>query len=205
MSMRRDAQGEKLFFFLSGIVIGVPTSLFFEVTFHLWFTGFGVATLFAPFVEEFTKASTLFYRYELPGRVLVRNGLLAGLGFGIAEFLVYVERGVPFFVRLPGIGFHAAGTAIVAYGIYKRDTLKYYLFAVGLHFLNNFFAALGWLWLVGGLGATIASYYLAWKFYRSAAKGSVPSTAILGTKFCTNCGAHLTQEFKYCFNCGSHQ
>jgi hypothetical protein len=200
---QQDALGEKLFFFLSGIVIGVPTAVFFEVTFHLWFTGFGVVTIVAPLVEEFAKASTLFYRFERAGKALVRNGLLAGLGFGAAEFLVYVQNGVPFLVRLPAIGFHAAGTAIVAYGIYRRDTVKYYLLAVGLHFLNNFFAALGFLWFIGGLGATVASYYFAWKFYRLASRESAVPIVQLAVRFCTSCGARLTTEGRYCPNCGS--
>ena len=163
-------RGERLFFFAAGIVIGVPNAIFFEAVFHLWFTILGVATFVAPFVEEFAKASTLFYRYERPGRILIMDGLVAGLGFGIAEFFVYVQAGVPFILRLPAIGFHAAGTAIVAYGIYKRRTLRYYLLAVGLHFINNFFAALGALWFIGGLAATVSAYCLAWRFYREASR-----------------------------------
>jgi len=200
----QDYFGEKLFFFAAGIVFGVPTAVFFEAVSHLWFTFFGVATLVAPLVEEFCKASTLFYRYERPGKILVRNGFLAGLGFGVAEFFVYVHAGVPFLLRLPAIGFHGAGTAIVAYGIYKRKTFKYYLLAVALHFTNNLFAALGLLWFIGGLGATVASYYLAWTFYRRA-KESVTSTTQLPIKFCANCGSRLTMEERYCYNCGSRQ
>lgn len=170
-------RGEKLFFFAAGIVVGVPNAIFFEAVFHLWFTFLGVATFVAPFVEEFAKASTLFYRYERPGNILMRNGFLAGLGFGLAEFLVYVHAGVPFILRLPAIGFHAAGTAIVAYGIYQRKTLKYYLLAVGLHFINNFFAALGALWFIGGPAATICSYVLAWRFYRKTLRDGLPVVA----------------------------
>ena len=200
----QDYFGEKLFFFSAGIVVGVPTAVFFEAVSHLWFTFFGVATLVAPFVEEFCKACTLFYRYERPGRILVCNGFLAGLGFGVAEFFVYVHAGVPFLLRLPAIGFHGAGTAIVAYGIYKRKTLKYYLLAVALHFTNNLFATLGLLWFIGGLGATVASYVLAWTFYRRT-KDSVSSTALPPLEFCTNCGSRLKPEEKYCYNCGSRR
>jgi len=165
--------GERLFFFAAGILVGVPNAVLFEYVSHLWFTVFGIATFVAPFVEEFSKACTLFYRYERPGNILVRDGLLAGLGFGIAEFFFYVQAGVPFFLRLPAIGFHAAGTGIVAYGIYKRKTLKYYLLAVGLHLTNNLFAALGNLWLIGGVAATISAYSLAWRFYSRARKESL--------------------------------
>jgi len=199
-----DYFGEKLFFFAAGIVVGVPTAVFFEAVSHLWFTVFGVATLVAPLVEEFCKACTLFYRYERPGKILVRDGFLAGIGFGVAEFFVYVHAGVPFLLRLPAIGFHGAGTAIVAYGIYKRKTLRYYLLAVALHFTNNFFAAMGPLWLIGGLGATVASYCLAWVFYRRT-KEPATSTQQPSHKFCTNCGFRLTSSEKYCYNCGSQQ
>jgi len=202
--LAQDYFGEKLFFFVAGIVVGVPTAVFFEAVSHLWFTFFGVATIVAPFVEEFGKACTLFYRYERPGRILVRNGFLAGIGFGVAEFFVYVHAGVPFLLRLPAIGFHGAGTAIVAYGIYKRKTLKYYLLTVALHFTNNLFAALGLLWIIGGLGATVASYYLAWTFYgRSKASGT--SITELPVEFCANCGSRLTKEERYCYKCGSRQ
>jgi len=97
-------------------------------------------------------------------------GLLSGLGFGVAEFIAYVYSGVPFVIRLPAVAFHAAGTSIVGYGVYKRETFRYYLLAVALHFLNNLFGSLGWLWLTGGLGATLTSYYLAWTLYRRVSK-----------------------------------
>ena len=169
-TVSKESLGEKLFFFLSGIVVGVPVALFFESVSHLWFTTLGVATVIAPLVEEFAKADPLFYRHEKTAKSLVLLGLLSGLGFGIAEFFVYVQRGVPFLIRLPAIAFHAAGTSIVGYGVYRRRAIRYYFLAVALHFLNNFFAGLGWLWFIGGLGATIASYYLAWRFYRQASK-----------------------------------
>ncbi|MGA2627511.1 MAG: hypothetical protein ABSF63_10725 [Candidatus Bathyarchaeia archaeon] len=202
--LAQDYFGEKLFFFAAGIIVGVPTAVFFEAVSHLWFTFFGVATLVAPLVEEFCKACTLFYRYERPGKILMRNGFLAGIGFGVAEFVVYVQAGVPFLLRLPAIGFHGAGTAIVAYGIYKRKTVKYFFLAVVLHFTNNLFAAMGLLWFIGGLGATVASYLLAWTFYKRT-KESVAPTTPLPNRFCTTCGSLLTMEERYCYNCGSRQ
>jgi uncharacterized membrane protein len=82
--------------------------------------------------------------------------------------------------------------------------LKYYLLAVALHFTNNFFAAMGPLWLIGGLGATVASYCLAWVFYQRT-KEPVTSTQQSSLKFCTNCGFRLTMDERYCYNCGSQQ
>jgi len=166
----RQTSTERLFFFLSGLVVGVPVALFFESISHLWFTTLGVATLVAPIVEEFAKADPLFFRHERTGRSLMILGLLSGFGFGVAEFIAYVYSGVPFLIRLPAVAFHAAGTSIVGYGVYKRETFRYYVLAVGLHFLNNLFGSLGWLWLTGGLGATLTSYYLAWTLYRRVSK-----------------------------------
>jgi RsiW-degrading membrane proteinase PrsW (M82 family) len=159
-------RAERLFFFLTGTVIGVPVSAFFESVAHLWFGHLGVATVVAPIVEEFAKASPVLYRYERSPRSLMILGFLSGLGFGVAEFLMYIVMGVPPLIRLPAIGFHAAGTLIIAYGVSRRQTLKYYSLAVALHFLNNFFAALGLLWLIGGLGATVASYIIAYRLFR---------------------------------------
>lgn len=155
---------------VSGVVVGVPVAFFFESISHLWFTTFGIATVIAPFVEEFAKADPLFYRRERTGKSLMILGLLSGLGFGMAEFFAYVFSGVPFLIRLPAVAFHAAGTSIVAYGVYNRETPRYYALAVTLHFLNNLFGSLGLLWFVGGLGATVASYYFAWRFYNRVSR-----------------------------------
>jgi RsiW-degrading membrane proteinase PrsW (M82 family) len=197
-----SSAAEKLFFFLSGIVVGAPVAFLFEMTSHLWFTTFGVVTIVAPFVEEFAKANPLFFRYERPAKSLLLFGFLAGLGFGLAESIVYVLSGVPFIARLPAIGFHAAGTTIVAYGVFKRATLKYYFVSVGLHFLNNLFASLGLLWFVGGLGATLASYYLAWKYYQKASRHQI-TPSIVPPRFCTNCGAQISTGANYCYFCGA--
>jgi len=199
----REPLVEKVFFFFSGILVGVPVAIFFESVSGLWFTSIGVATFVAPFVEEFAKADPLFFRYERTGRSLMLLGLLSGLGFGIAEFAVYVVSGVPFFFRLPAIAFHAAGTSIVGYGIYKRRAFRYYLLPVGLHFLNNLFASLGWLWLIGGVAATLASYYLAYRYWKlSANVMPLPSHV---NKFCTNCGKEVSPSAAFCFNCGMKQ
>jgi RsiW-degrading membrane proteinase PrsW (M82 family) len=199
----RETLAERLFFFLSGILVGVPVALFFEGVSHLWFTSIGVATFVAPFVEEFAKADPLFFRYERTGRSLMFLGLLSGLGFGIAEFAVYVVSGVPFFLRLPAIAFHAAGTSIVGYGVYKRSAFRYYLLPVGLHFLNNLFASLGWLWLVGGVAATLVSYYLAYRYWKLSATPTPSASHV--SRFCTNCGKEVPPGAAFCFSCGMKQ
>lgn len=89
-------------------------------------------------------------------------GFLVGLGFGISEFFVYVfVYEASFVLRLPGILFHAASTSIVSYGIATKRPRYFYLVAVLLHATNNFFSELGPLWLIGGMGAILATYLLS--------------------------------------------
>jgi hypothetical protein len=198
-----NSLGEKLFFFVSGIVVGAPVAIFFEAVSHAWFTSLGVATIVAPFVEEFAKADPLFFKHEKTGRSLMSLGFLAGLGFGIAEFIVYVVGGVPFLVRLPAIVFHAAGTSIVGYGVYRREPIRYYFVPVALHFTNNLFASLGWPWFIGGLSATVVTYYVAWRLWKQS-EGMNLGLTQLG-KFCTNCGSPQISGAAFCSNCGSKQ
>lgn len=47
-----ETSKEQVFFFLSGIIVGVPVALFFESVSNLYFTSLGVATIVAPLVEE---------------------------------------------------------------------------------------------------------------------------------------------------------
>jgi RsiW-degrading membrane proteinase PrsW (M82 family) len=201
--LSHESVTEKAFFFLSGVIVGVPVAIFFESISSLWFTSLGVATIVAPFVEEFAKADPLFYRTGKSGRSLMLLGLLSGLGFGTAEFIVYVTSGVPFILRLPAIAFHAAGTSIVGYGVFRHSPVRYYLLPVSLHFLNNLFASFGLLWLVGGLGATVASYYLAWRFWKRCAA----TTGVLQQvgNVCVNCGAQLPSSVSFCLYCGAKQ
>jgi len=113
------------------------------------------------------KAYPLFYRNGETERSIFTLGFLTGLGFGISEFFVYVfAQGVPIPIRLPGLIFHAASTSIVAYGIGTKQPIRFYLVAVVLHFVNNFTALFGALWLVGGLGAVLLAYLLAWYLYK---------------------------------------
>ena len=170
----RPSIRELLFFFMSGILISVPFSLFFEVIERRFLYGvlpvfyavfFSVAIL-TPLIEEFAKAYPLFYRHSETGRSIFKIGFLIGLGFGISEFLLYViVRDTPVLIRLPGMFFHAASTSITAYGISAKRPGRYYLIATLLHFLNNFSAFLGPFWFIGGIGATVAAYSISWRLY----------------------------------------
>jgi hypothetical protein len=167
---------EYLFYFLSGVIISIPFTVFYETYADQFCFLLPViaaqlcsTVIFAPFIEEFAKAYVLFYRHGETQRTLVTLGLLTGLGFGVTEFLLYVfVYRAPIFLRVPGLFFHAASTAIVAYGITVRKPLGYYLIAVFLHFANNFFALLGTFWYIGGPAVLFLTYVLAYFLYKES-------------------------------------
>jgi RsiW-degrading membrane proteinase PrsW (M82 family) len=146
--LHKPDASEMLFFFACGAIISVPLTLFIYQYTDLLLTGldpFTVALIshafFAPFIEEFSKAYPLFYRHGETQRSIFNLALLVGLGFGIVELLTYVSvLGIPIIYRLPALLFHPASTSIIAYGIATKRSLPFYLFAVLLHFSNNYFA-----------------------------------------------------------------
>ena len=84
---------EKVFFFGMGVTISVPLTLFVYQYTDLLLVGldpflvsFFSRVIFAPFVEEFSKAYPLFYRHGETERTIVDLSLIVGLGFGIVEF-----------------------------------------------------------------------------------------------------------------------
>lgn len=164
---------EKFFFFVSGILISVPFTIFFEsfadslapMT-SQFFASFWATVIVAPLVEEFAKAYPLFYRHGETKKSIYTLGFLVGLGFGISEFFIYVlVYGAPIALRLPGILFHAASTSIVAYGIATKRPKFFYAIAVLLHFINNFSAMFDVFWLIGGVTAITATYFMSLYFY----------------------------------------
>jgi RsiW-degrading membrane proteinase PrsW (M82 family) len=170
--LHKPSTREYIFFFASGILVSIPFASFFET---LYPTGFSVAFLIiviAPLIEEIAKVFPLFYRHGETERSIVTLGLLIGLGFGIAELFEYVVLGgVPIIVRIPGIVFHASSATITAYGIAKKNPLPYYLIAVGLHVVNNFFALTGDILSVFvELLVLIVVYVLAWRYWHMARK-----------------------------------
>jgi len=135
-----------LFFLISGVIMSVPLTLFigqYAGDLLVGLPPYAATTIsvavFAPFIEEFSKAFPLFYRHGETQRSIFKLALLVGLGFGFVEFLTYVFfLNVPLIDRIPGILFHPASTSITAYGIATRKAGYFYLIAVGLHFANNF-------------------------------------------------------------------
>jgi RsiW-degrading membrane proteinase PrsW (M82 family) len=166
--------GEAAFFFISGFLLSVPMTIFFESSassYLLSFLSLGLsrivsAILVAPFMEEFAKIFPMFYRHGETGKSLVTLSFLMGLGFGISEFVAYVFiYGVPFYVRLPLIFFHASTTSIIAYGISSGQTVKYYILAVFLHFLLNAFAVVGTVAIFGYLAVLVVTYFLSHRLF----------------------------------------
>lgn len=163
---------ERIFFLISGIIVSIPVTLFLSALGQSFYSFLPLVyiqvisvVIMAPIIEEFSKAYPLFYRYSLSERSLFILGLLVGLGFGITEFFIYVLfYGAPFYLRLPGLFFHAASTSLVAYGIAVNRAALYYLFAVFLHFSANLCAVFDQL--IPVLVITFFTYFLSWITYR---------------------------------------
>jgi hypothetical protein len=172
-SVHRPGLQEKLFFFISGIVTSVPLTLFVNgftdslcVSLPFFYAQICSIAIFTPFVEEFAKAYPLFYRHGESVKSLFSLGFLVGLGFGFAEFFLYVFfYHVSWVIRLPGLLFHASTTSIVAYGIQTRRPWLFYLVAVGLHFTVNLAALIPSLWVLTTISLFFA-YFLSWYLYR---------------------------------------
>lgn len=173
---------EKLFFFMSGILVSVPFTLFFSgftdafcVTLPLFYDQICSVVIFAPFIEEFAKVFPLFYRHGETERSIVTLAILAGLGFGVTEFVLYVfTLDVSFVSRIPAVIFHASSAGITAYGIAKKKPLRFYLVAVSLHLANNLIALLAFsLAVIPGIAVVVAAYILAWRLYNRTSENVV--------------------------------
>jgi RsiW-degrading membrane proteinase PrsW (M82 family) len=165
---------ELLFFLISGIVISIPFTIFFEqfadqfcFLLPLFQAQLCSIAIIAPLIEEFAKAYPLFYRHGETQRSIFHLGLLTGLGFGITEFCLYIFiYNAPILIRIPGLLFHAASTSIIAYGIATRRPLSFYLLAVFLHFSYNFFTVLGNVWYFIDTLILIFTYILSFVLYK---------------------------------------
>lgn len=169
--IHKPSNRELAFFFISGIVVSVPMAFFFESVITFVPVIISIAVL-APFIEELAKVFPLFYRHGETERSIVKLGVLIGLGFGISELAEYVVLlHVPLIFRIPGVIFHASSAAIVAFGVAKKNPLPYYLIAVSLHALNNFFAvAVLPIGVFAEWFVVIVTYFLAYHFYNKASK-----------------------------------
>ena len=182
ISFHKPDTKEKVFFFLSGLLVSVPLTLFFSefadtlcVALSPILAEICSIVIFAPFIEEFAKVFPLFYRHGETERSIMILAILIGLGFGITEFMLYVfALGVPFISRIPGVLFHASSAGITAYGIAKRKPFLYYFIAVSLHLVNNLFAvAANALLYLPGIAVLVGAFFLAWRFYYQTSESSV--------------------------------
>jgi RsiW-degrading membrane proteinase PrsW (M82 family) len=164
---------KKSFFFLSGMIVSIPFVFYTKTMFNrLCFTmptsyaRLISTAIFTPFIEELAKAYPLMYRQGETERSIFLLGAIVGLGFGVAEALIYVFMlGAPMAIRLPGVLFHTLTAPITAYGIAKNRPLPTYLLAVALHFLNNLSAIYDLLWLIAGYPILITTFTIAWYLY----------------------------------------
>ena len=78
---------EKIFFFISGLLVSVPFALFLA-QFYDFLPLLISGVVMAPFIEELAKVFPLFYRHGETQRSIVNLGVLIGLGFGITEFVL---------------------------------------------------------------------------------------------------------------------
>jgi RsiW-degrading membrane proteinase PrsW (M82 family) len=148
IQLHKPDASEMIFFFLCGVIISIPLTLFIYQYTDSLLVGLNPFTIalvsrafFAPFIEEFSKVYPLFYRHGETQRSIVNLATLVGLGFGLVELMEYVfALGVPIEYRLLGLFFHPASAAVTAYGIATKRPLPFYLFVVFLHFVNNYFA-----------------------------------------------------------------
>lgn len=165
---------EKIFFFLSGLLVSVPFTLFFSGLSDLFLAQIYSVVIFTPFIEEFAKVFPLFYRHGETERSILTLGILIGLGFGVTEFVLYVlTLGASPISRLPGVVFHASSAGIAAYGIAKKKPIPFLLIAVALHLANNFLAVFSGSFpelfpflLIPALLVLVSTYTLAWYLYR---------------------------------------
>lgn len=174
IKLHKPDADEKLFFFLCGVITSVPLTLFVTQFANAFLLGFDMisatlisTTLFAPVIEEFSKAFPLFYRHGETERSIFSLALFVGLGFGVVELLTYVFLlGINPILRLSGLFFHPASTSITAYGIATKRPLQFYLVAGIFHFANNFLAVT-YLFAIQFSGVIVAiTVVTSWLLYR---------------------------------------
>jgi RsiW-degrading membrane proteinase PrsW (M82 family) len=174
ISVHKPNVKEKIFFFLSGLLVSVPFTLFFSDftdslcnVLPVFFGQVCSIVLFAPFIEEFAKVFPLYYRHGETERSIMTLAVLTGLGFGVTELVFYVfTLDADIISRLPGLIFHASSAGITAYGIAKKKPVMFYLIAVSLHLTNNLFALVGAsLLYLPGVAILVVTYLLARRLY----------------------------------------
>jgi RsiW-degrading membrane proteinase PrsW (M82 family) len=182
MPVHKPDVKEKIFFFISGLLVSVPFTLFFSdftdslcIALPMFYAEVCSTVIFAPFIEEFAKVFPLYYRHGETERSIMTLAVLIGLGFGFTEFMLYVfALGVSPIARVSGLIFHASSAAITAYGIAKKKPVRFYLIAVSLHLANNLFAVVGAsLLFLPGVAVLMVTFLLAWILYQRTSANTV--------------------------------
>ena len=177
---------EKLFFFASGLLVGVPfTVVFLQIVDVVYLAvpallaQLGSVGVTTPFIEEFAKVFPLFYRHGENERSIVTLGILAGLGFGLTAFAIgAAAAGLSYLALLPWIFFNGASAGITAFGIAKKRAVPFFLLAVALHAASNFSFFIGDAFFYGaGLAFVGVTILLAWHLYRRTSERKIVEAA----------------------------
>ena len=162
------------FFFVSGIIVGIPVNVYIHNSAVGMIAGLSPyyfllisELVLAPFIEEFSKVFGLIYRHGETEQTFFKLAVLSGFGFGIAEFLILTFTiGSSALINFSGIFFHPLTVAITAYGLATNQAFRYYLLAVFFHFLNNLFLILlpsNIIALLTSVGIVIITYFVVRK------------------------------------------
>jgi len=116
----------------------------------IFILGIGTVTI-SGIVQEFFKFLPVFLwlRFTSAGldhRAALALGAAVGAGFGLLEAILLTGNALALgiispwaiFERVFAILFHTAITTIVAWGIWKRSSMRYFLLATLLHSLGNY-------------------------------------------------------------------
>jgi RsiW-degrading membrane proteinase PrsW (M82 family) len=144
--IHRPRNREIVFFFFCGVIMSISITFFISALLAAPLVGLPAllaeiifVAVFPGFIEEFSKIFPLYYRHGETQRSILNLAIMVGLGFAIVELLEYVLFfDASIIVRIPGLFFHPATTAISAYGIVTRRPIPFYLLAAALHFSTNF-------------------------------------------------------------------
>ncbi len=175
--IHRPSRLEISTFFSQGLVMSIPMAIYFEEFFADHLTQIMpllplpavMAVLLAPFIEEFAKVFPLFERHGETAKTIVLLGFITGLGFGFAEFLIYVfQYGAPAGARVLQIFDHASYSLISSYGLIAKRFLPFFFLAVGLHATFNLLVEQGNFLVVVAVGLAGISILLAWLLYNRA-------------------------------------
>jgi len=175
--IHRPSRLEISTFFTQGIFMSIPMAIYFEKYFYTHLTQVApwlpipevMAVALAPFVEEFAKVFPLFQRHGETARTIVLLGFITGLGFGFAEFLIYVfQYGAPVGDRILQIFDHASYSLISSYGLVARRFVPFFLLAVGLHAFFNLLVGYGNFLVVVAVASAGIAILLAWNLYNRA-------------------------------------